>query len=269
MKILSTFFCIFFLIISGCSPSSQLKKETESEEGLFNEAMAFYRKKLFYDCIPLFQNVKDKFPLSPYAIQAELRIADSNYLLKNYLEAIYQYEEFRKLHPANPLVPYSIYQTGMCHFKQILTVDRDQTETEKALEEFEFLVSKYPQSPYAGMALSRIKFCRKRMAEHEFIIGNYYLKNQNYKGAVDRFTSVLEKYALDIEKDKALFHLGKAYMLSDNKPNAEQVFSSLFKQFPGSKHNREARILLGIATEKEKEESKKEKEKAEKRFILF
>jgi outer membrane protein assembly factor BamD len=257
------------ILLSGCSSFSPVSKKAETEEGLFNEAMNLYRKKLFYDCIPLFQNVKDKFPLSPYAIQSELRIADSNYLLRNYLEAIYQYEEFRKLHPANALVPYVIYQTGLCHFKQLLTVDRDQTETEKAVDEFEFLISKYPQSPYTGMALSRIKYCNQRIAEHEFIIGNYYLKTQNYRGAIDRFTFVLQEHPFDTEKDKVLFHLGKAYMLTNNKPDSEKVFSTLFKQFPNSLYAREARILLGIATEKEKEESKKEKEKADKKFILF
>jgi outer membrane protein assembly factor BamD len=149
----------------------------------------------------------------------------------------------------------------------MLSVDRDQTETEKAIEEFEFLLSRYPQSPYAGLALSRIKFCKKRIAEHEFIIGSYYLKNQNYQGAIDRFNFVMENYPLDIEKDKVLFHLSKAYLLSDNKTAAEKVFSSLSKQFPNSAYTREARILLGIATEKEKEESKKEKEN--KKFLIF
>jgi outer membrane protein assembly factor BamD len=264
-------FLFLLLVVSlflGCTHASQIKKGTTEEE-LFNEAMAYYRKKLFFDAIPLFQNIKDKFPLSPYAIQAELRIADSNYLQKNYIEAIYQYEEFRKLHPANSLIPYVIYQTGMCHFKQLLSVDRDQTETEKAVEEFEYLISKYPQSPYTGMALSRLKFCKRRIAEHEFVIGNYYLKFQNYKGAIERFTFALEKYPFATEKDKFLFHLGKAYMLMDDKSNSEKILSSLLKQFPDSLYAREAKILLGTASEKEKEESRKEREKENKKFILF
>jgi outer membrane protein assembly factor BamD len=262
------FLLFIILLFSGCASASRVKKGNTEEE-LYQEAMSYYQKKIFLEAVPLFENIKDKFPLTPYAIQAELRIADSNYLQKNYLEAIYQYEEFRKLHPANSLIPYTVYQTGMCHFRQILTVDRDQTETEKAAEEFEFLISKYPQSPYAGMALSRLKFCKQRIVEHEFIIGSYYLKTQNYRGAIDRFTFVLEKYPFDTEKDKILFHLGKAYMLMDDKPNAEKIFSDLLKKFPSSVYAREARILLGIATEKEKEESIKEKEKENKKFILF
>jgi len=256
------------LLFSNCATSPQVKK-ADTEEELYNEAMSSYRKRNYYEAVPLFQNLKDMFPLSIYAIQAELRIADSNYLQKNYIEAIYQYEEFRKLHPANPLIPYAIYQTGMCHFKQILSVDRDQTETEKASEEFEFLISKYPQNPYTGMALSRLKSCKRRIAEHEFIIGSYYLKTQNYKGTIDRLTFILEKYPFDIEKDKTIFHLGKAYALMGDKPHSERIFSDLLKQFPKSVYAREARILLGTATEKEKEESKKEKEKENKKFILF
>jgi len=257
------------LLLSVSCASSPSTKKGETEEELFREAMASYQKKLFYDCIPLFQNIKDRFPLSPYAIQAELRIADSNYLLRNYIEAIYQYEEFRKLHPANALIPYAIYQTGMCHFQQVLSVDRDQTETEKAVEEFEFVISKYPQSPYTGMALSRAKYCTRRIAEHEFIIGNYYLKTQNYRGALDRFSFVLDQHPFDIAKDKILFHLGKTYSLMGDKVQSDKIFSNLLKQYPNSVYARETRVLLGIATEKEKEEIKKEKEKADKKFILF
>lgn len=266
-KLISILLFSFLYLITGCASSPHVKEVQETEEILYNKAMEAYRKKLFYECIPLFQNIKDKFPLSPYALQAELRIADSNYLLHNYLEALYQYEEFRKLHPANALIPYSIYQTGMCHFKQILTVDRDQTETEKALEEFEFLVSRFPQSPYAGLALSRIKICKRRIAEHEFIIGNYYLKNQNYRGAIDRFSSILEKYPYSIEKDKVLFHLGKAYLLTNNRSAAEKIFSNLNTQYPSSIYTREAKTLLGISIEKEKEKVRKEKEN--KKFHLF
>jgi len=268
-KLIKLVIIFFVLLLSVSCVSSPPAKKGETEEELFREAMAVYQRKIYYDCIPLFQNIKDRFPLSPYAIQAELRIADSNYLLNNYIEAIYQYEEFRKLHPANALIPYVIYQTGMCHFQQILSVDRDQTETEKAVEEFEFLISKYPQSPYTGMALSRTKFCKRRISEHEFIIGNFYLRAHNYRGALDRFSFVLDQHPFDIAKDKILFHLGKTYTLMGNKAQSDKIFSNLLKQYPNSVYARETRVLLGIATEKEKEESKKEKEKADKKFILF
>ena len=255
---------IIIIVAMGCTGMPRPTQKGTTEDELYNEAMSYYRKNNFYLAVPVFQAVRDRFPLSPYAIQAELRLADCNYLEKNHIEAVYQYEEFRKLHPANSLIPYAIYQTGMCHFKQILTVDRDQTETEKAAEEFEYLISRFPQNPYAGMALSRLKSCKKRIAEHEFIIGTHYLKFQNYKGAIDRFNLVAEKYPLEIEKDKILFNLGKAYMLTGDKGQSGKLLSDLIKQYPQSEYVREAKVLLGVATEKEKEELKKEK-----KFFLF
>ena len=110
--------------------------------------MEFYRKKDHWQAAPAFTEVRDKFPLSQYAVLSELRLADVHYFKSEYVEAVHYYEEFKRLHPSNPNVPYAIFQLGMCYFQEIEVIDRDQTPAEKAADYFEYLITHYPASPF-------------------------------------------------------------------------------------------------------------------------
>ena len=104
------------------------------------------------------------------------------------------YEEFRKLHPVHAEVPYAIYQVGMCYFQQRLSIDRDQTATEKAVEQFRYLIENFPQNKYVADPKAKMKLCLRQLAEHEFFIGHFYYRKGHYRGALGRFEEILKKY---------------------------------------------------------------------------
>jgi len=185
----------FLLAVGGSGCGMFSKKEPEkTPQAAYEEALRLLQKRKYFQAAEAFRKFKEDFPLSTYTPLAELRMADALYGDKNYAEAIGQYEEFRKLHPLHPEVPYAIYQVGMCYYKQMLSVDRDQTATEKAIEQFRYLIENYPQNPHAGDARSKMLECLLRLAEHEFYIGHFYYRMGNYRGALGRFEEILKKY---------------------------------------------------------------------------
>jgi len=138
-SLLWLFLAAFLFSVSSSGCALWKKKEPDpTPQGLYEKAMNYFNKKKYENAAEAFKKVKEEFPLSDYTLLAELRTADSYFFNKNYAEAIVLYEEFRKLHPMHPEVPYTIYQLGMCHYKQMHTLDRDQTETEKAIEQFRY-----------------------------------------------------------------------------------------------------------------------------------
>jgi len=185
----------FLISVSSGGCASWKKKEPEpTPEMLYERAMNLFNKKSYEGGAEAFKKLRDEFPLSDYSVIAELRTADSYYFNKNYAEAILLYEEFKKLHPLHSEVPYSIYQLGMCHFKRMSTVDRDQTETEKAIEQFRYLIENFPQSAQTSEAKARLQACQKQLADHEFYIGNFYFRIKRYKAALGRYEFILQKY---------------------------------------------------------------------------
>jgi outer membrane protein assembly factor BamD len=122
-------------------------------------------------------------------------IADSFFSDEEYGEAEMAYNDFINLHPTNENLPYAMYQLGMCHYNQMYTIDRDQTETAKARKEFERLIARFPGSKFSFMAEKILRECKKRLGEHEFYVGEFYFKRKKYKAALKRFETIERDYA--------------------------------------------------------------------------
>ena len=200
MKCIATACLILLLLISGCtSVQDKIDKFLGAEEGdtaqeLAWDGMDAYENGKYLKAIEKFERLKDFYPFSKYAILAELKIADSHYQREEYEEAIFEYENFERLHPRNEAIPYVIYQIGRCYFDQIDTTDRDQTAAHKALEAFQRLRKQFPDDQYARRSEEHISRCLKSLAGHTYRIGVYYYKTKHYKAALQRFMTVISDY---------------------------------------------------------------------------
>jgi outer membrane protein assembly factor BamD len=190
---------VLVLMISGCTFTWPWTKSTglsrATPEGLYQQGVEYYQDASYKKAAEVFQRLKEEYPLSRFAIMAEMGIADSYFSAKEYAEAELSYGEFINLHPTNENLPYAIYQLGMSHFNQIDTIDRDQSEALKALKEFERLTARFPSSKFAFMAEKMIRECKKTLGEQEFYVGEFYFNIKQYKAALRRFEKVVRDYA--------------------------------------------------------------------------
>ena len=122
-------------------------------------------------------------------------VADAYFAGKQYLEAELVYSEFLNLHPTNDNLPYVMYQIGMCHFNDITSIDRDQSETFKALKEFERLMARFPGSKFSFMAEKMVRECKKTLGDQEFYVGEFYFNRNQYRAALSRFEKISREYA--------------------------------------------------------------------------
>jgi len=180
-------------MVSGCGLFRGGKAEKTAIE-LASDGVDHYDAGNYMKAVETFEQLRDWYPFSKYAMLAELKIADSHYHLKQYEDAIFAYEEFENLHPRNEAVPYVVYQIGMCYFDQIDTVDRDQTSAQNALKTFSRLIQQHPRSSYARQAEAHLKECLKSLAGHDYYVGLFYYKSKHYKAALKRFEAIITRY---------------------------------------------------------------------------
>ncbi len=179
----------------GCSFFDETTSGMEkSAEQLAAEGSIAFNNEDYHDAVKAYMDLRDWYPFSKYAILAELKIADSYFFLKDYAQAVAAYESFERLHPRNEAIPYVISQMGMCWFKQIDTIDRDQTPSRNALDIFQRLSEQFPDSSQARNAQEYIKKCLESLASHELYIANYYLKVKKYKAARQRYEYIIANY---------------------------------------------------------------------------
>ena len=194
---------IMLFCIVGCQLSFFKKNEMVkgTPEGLYSRGALEYQNGNYKKAREYFTRLREEYPLHNLAVLADMGIADSYFSdrgyfgNKDYLEAETAYNDFVTLHPTNENVPYAIYQVGMCHYNQIETIDRDQTETVKARKEFEKLVARYPESKFATMAEKVIRECKQKQAEHEFYVGKFYFTQKKYQAALTRFEKIARDFA--------------------------------------------------------------------------
>ncbi|WP_456430763.1 outer membrane protein assembly factor BamD [Thermosulfuriphilus sp.] len=158
------------------------------------EAMKDFERGRYVVAFEKFQTIRDRYPTTPYALLAELKMADCKFYSGSYEEAIVLYEQFEKLHPTNEAIPYVIFQIGSAYYRMMLSPDRDQTNTRKAIEAYERLLRDYPDSPYTFEARRRIGRCRDNLAAHEYYVAHYYFRVKKYRAAYARLEYLLKIY---------------------------------------------------------------------------
>lgn len=191
--------CLTVLVLASCSTLQEWLHRTppprNTAEALYQKGAEDFKRGKYKKAIEYFQRVKEEYPLSELAIMAEIGIADAYFTDKEYIDAALNYNEFVNLHPLNENVSYALYQVGMCHYRQIDTIDRDQTETLNAKRSFERLITRFPQSKFVPLAQDMIKQCNKKLAEHELYVGRVYLKMKKYEAALHRFEAIPREFA--------------------------------------------------------------------------
>ncbi len=215
-----------FLVLSGCAAKGEHQggdggffswfkkaaqpKPLDNEVALTREAMNYFQRGRYLLAEELFQKIRDRYPFSPYATLAELRLADCKFYLHRYEEAIPLYEEFEKLHPTNEAIPYVIFQESSCYYKLMAPPDRDQTFTKKLIETCERLLKRYPDSPFSYEARKRIAKARAVLARHELVVAKWYLRTHQIPQAINRLETILAMYPDTPVKDDAERLLSKA-----------------------------------------------------------
>jgi len=232
------------IVVVGCAGKRKGQLPPKDPTVLYKKGITLFNKGRYKQAEEVFTRLKEYFPSDElYALKAELRIADCYFQRKEYPEAVVRYTEFQRRNPFHPDVPYAAYQIGSSYYKQILSRDRDQEFTMKALTVFENVVSNYPDTIFAQRAREKIAFCRRRLAEHECYIGHFYRRKDKDAAAAQRFSTVVEKYSGCGVEDQALYYLGVCLHKEKRDEEALAVLTRLVQEHPDCPFSEKAENL--------------------------
>jgi outer membrane protein assembly factor BamD len=151
-------------------------------------------EKNYASAITYFTRLKDNFPFSPLAIEAELSLADCYFLDEEWGPAVDAYKEFEALHPRHRAIPYVLYNIGTANINGYPSIDRPSNQIEEAYSYFQRLRESYPSTEYATSASEKMTECRKIMAEHELFYADFYFRMERYASALSRYKIILDEF---------------------------------------------------------------------------
>ncbi len=237
------------LTLTGCSSSKkeeQLMPERPAE-ALYNDALAATKNGEYIKARKLFDEVERQHPYSDYAMQAQLRSAESSYQSLRYDDAIIALDRFIELHPGSDQIDYAYYMKAMCYYEQMTDVRRDQEMTSMALEALDVVVNRFPDSKYAREAKLKRDLTLDHLAGKEMEIGRYYLTRNEVNAAINRFLIVVKHYQTTTHVPEALHRLVESYTILGLKDEATRIASVLGYNYPGSKWYADSYALLDPA----------------------
>ena len=183
-------------ILSGCGLLDYyfLPPPEDTAQELYEAGMEAMADQSYSSAVDYFTKLKDRYPFSPFTVDAELALGDAYFLDKEYLLAADAYKEFDALHPAHPQSPYVLFQTGLSNYMMFRTIDLRQSNVREGLEYFYRVKEQYPDSIYAAAAEEYIAKSRGILAEHELYIADFFWRTGKFGAAWKRYSFVVENF---------------------------------------------------------------------------
>jgi outer membrane protein assembly factor BamD len=220
---------LLIFLLGGCSGigwfSTPERPKTVGD--LMKQGEKFFDERRYKESGAIFQRVKDRYPYSSYATIAEVRLADGHFEREDYEEAYTIYDDFERLHPKNERIPYVMYQKGMCEFEQITAMDREQSHAIRAKEDFERLIRRFPEDPYAYKARKHLRQVLIYLSEYELNVGHFYFKMGEYEAALNRYTYLIKNYPDMGHYYEALEYISKCHERIDQRNSSEEKESGI------------------------------------------
>jgi outer membrane protein assembly factor BamD len=234
------------LALSGCSTATDTARALNPDPPgkMFADGDAALQRGSYYDAAKKFEDLDRDHPYAPEARRAMVMAAFAHYKSGKFPEAIAAAKRYTTMHPGTKEAALAHHIIASAHFDEIKDPARDQTATRQALSELRLIKTRYPDSPYAKQAETRIRIAEDVLAASEMNVGRYYLKSNNFVAAINRFKVVVAEYQTTAHVEEALMRLTESYLALGIRNEAQSAAAVLGHNFPQSRWYKDAYALL-------------------------
>lgn len=231
-------------VLAGCASAKPEGELTGTVGTLYNDGMDDIQNKRYPQAVHNFEELERQYPYSGWATRGQVMTAYAQLLNEDHDDSLATIERFIKMHPGHKDLPYMYFLAGLNHYYQMNDVNRDQSETQLALDAFNEVVNRFPESPYARDAKLKITLCHDHLAGKEMTVGRYYQTQKLHLAAINRFRNVVQNYQTSSQTPEALYRLTESYISLGVDDEAVRAAAILGHNYPGSEWYAKAYDLL-------------------------
>ena len=181
---------LFFLIISCSSQTEKIKKS----DIYFSKALEFFEDEKYSKAKNYFQDIIDEYAGTEMAIDALYYLAYCEYELKDFINAKQSFKIYNRYSQDMFKIQSARFMICRCMFDLTLDYTKDQSETYKAIEEFQLFIEDYPNSKYEKEASEKIELLRNKLALKKYDIAKLYIKSDKFDSARLYIDQLLNEY---------------------------------------------------------------------------
>ncbi|WP_265820867.1 outer membrane protein assembly factor BamD [Geovibrio ferrireducens] len=223
--------------IIAVSCAKQPPKEIPAEVSM-KKGMQYFERKKYKDAAEQFEAAIRNAADPDLAGNAQIFLADSHFLSKDYELAIPSYETYLRIYPYSSDAPRAKLRLGLCYYRQIGAPDRDIKNAEEALRIFSELRNENPGYAKEYELADKIRELRGLMGRRELLIAKFYLRTDKERPAVKRLQYIVENYPDTDVYPESLTMLGDYYGNKDGyEAEAIKYYRALIREFPNTKYS--------------------------------
>lgn len=192
-----------------------------------------------------FQRLISRFPFGAYTEQSQINLAYAQYKDGKPDDAYSTINRFIKTYPTHRHIDYAYYLRGLINFnrssgflERYVGQDmskRDQAFQRQSFDDFNALLTRYPQSRYAADSRQRMIHLRNMMAQADLNVAYFYFKRHAYVASSNRAKTIVETYPQSPQAGDALAIMTLSYRdLGQDKlaDDAERVLKLNYPDHP-------------------------------------
>ncbi|MHA7945019.1 outer membrane protein assembly factor BamD [Formosa sp. 3Alg 14/1] len=194
-----------FIVLSSCSEYQQTLKATDIGpkfklgEQLYNEGEYSKANRLFSQIVPSYRG-------KPQAEKLMYMYAQTQYGMKDYFAAAYQFERFADSYPKSEKLEEASFLSAKSYYMRSPVFSKDQTETKEAIEKLQLFINLFPKSEYLAEASGFIRELDGKLERKAFEIAKQYNTISDYKASIKSFDNFLFQFPGSSLREDAMYY---------------------------------------------------------------
>ena len=221
-------------MLAACAGTDNEIEVIQPLNEIYENAYAEFNDENYEAAAQEFTKAENQYPSSPWAADALVMAAYSYYMDGDFAGAILAADRFMRFHPGHPDVPYVLYLRGMCYYRQVSDVRREPGMSAYALQQFQQLVDRFPNSKYAKNAENKIIILKNYIAGKVMYSARNDMARKNWPSAISRLQSVIQTAQETVMTPEALYRLTECYTAIGLPEQARGYAEMLRTNFPGN-----------------------------------
>ncbi len=172
---------VFGLFLGGCSKYQKLLKSTDYEVW-YTEAQKYYDAEDYTRAATLYSELINIYRGTDRIEEVNYKYAKCLYGLRDYQIAAHYFGEYVKNFPTSEQAEECQFLIGYCYYLISPNPRLDQTDTERAIQEFQLFVNLFPESSKVDEATEYMDELRDKLVYKSYLSAKLYYDLGDYLG---------------------------------------------------------------------------------------
>ena len=217
---------IYFLTLSffiSCSEYNKVLKGSDYNLK-FDKAIEYYKNDQCYKSLPLLEELMSYFRMTSKGEDVYYYYAKNQYCMGDFYLAGYYFKRFVKNFPQSSRVEECAFNSAICLMMNSPDYYLDQTESYKAIDEFQLFLSKYPNSFLVDSCNNMVANLRARLERKSFEKGKLYFRMEKFRSAIIALNTTILEFPNTQYKEEVLYLILKSnYLFAINSVLSKKV----------------------------------------------